>query len=97
MRDFVPLRPGHVVHLPVRATVQGPPHIGHIRSGVAFDVLRRWLTPKGYDVAFIRNVTDIDDKILTRPPSGPSVVGVGRHLRARVRGGLRRAGVLPPR
>ena len=46
--------------------MQGLPHIGHVRSGVAFDVLRRWLTAKGYDVAFIRNVTDIDDKILTK-------------------------------
>ena len=46
--------------------MQGLPHIGHVRSGVAFDVLRRWLMAKGYDVAFIRNVTDIDDKILNK-------------------------------
>jgi cysteinyl-tRNA synthetase len=46
------------------ATVQAPPHIGHVRSGVNFDILRRWLTKSGYDVTFIRNVTDIDDKIL---------------------------------
>ena len=46
------------------ATVQGAPHIGHVRSGVNFDILRRWLTKSGYDVTFIRNVTDIDDKIL---------------------------------
>jgi cysteinyl-tRNA synthetase len=46
------------------ATVQAPPHIGHIRSGVNFDILRRWLIASGYDVTFIRNVTDIDDKIL---------------------------------
>jgi cysteinyl-tRNA synthetase len=46
------------------ATVQAAPHIGHVRSGVNFDILRRWLTKSGYDVTFIRNVTDIDDKIL---------------------------------
>ena len=46
------------------ATVQAAPHIGHVRSGVNFDILRRWLTKIGYDVTFIRNVTDIDDKIL---------------------------------
>jgi len=46
------------------ATVQAPPHIGHIRSGINFDILRRWLLSSGYEVTFIRNVTDIDDKIL---------------------------------
>ena len=46
------------------ATVQANPHIGHIRSGVNFDILRRWLIASGFDVTFIRNVTDIDDKIL---------------------------------
>lgn len=48
------------------ATPQAQPHIGHVRSGVAFDILRRWLLAKGLDVAFVRNVTDIDDKILTK-------------------------------
>ncbi|WP_299564221.1 cysteine--tRNA ligase [uncultured Mycolicibacterium sp.] len=66
VRDFVPLRTGHVSIYLCGATVQGLPHIGHVRSGVAFDVLRRWLLAKGYDVAFIRNVTDIDDKILNK-------------------------------
>ena len=59
VRDFAPLRPGHVSIYLCGATVQGLPHIGHVRSGVAFDVLRRWLSAKGFDVAFIRNVTDI--------------------------------------
>jgi len=66
VRDFVPLRAGHVSIYLCGATVQGQPHIGHVRSGVAFDILRRWLTARGYDVAFIRNVTDIDDKILNK-------------------------------
>ena len=66
VRDFVPLRPGQASIYLCGATVQGLPHIGHVRSGVAFDVLRRWLMAKGFDVAFIRNVTDIDDKILTK-------------------------------
>lgn len=66
VRDFVPLRPGHVSIYLCGATVQGLPHIGHVRSGVAFDILRRWLLARGYDVAFIRNVTDIEDKILAK-------------------------------
>ena len=61
---FVPLQPGKVGIYLCGATVQAPPHIGHIRSGVNFDILRRWLTSIGYDVTFVRNVTDIDDKIL---------------------------------
>jgi cysteinyl-tRNA synthetase len=61
---FVPLKPGKVGIYLCGATVQAPPHIGHIRSGVNFDILRRWLTAIGYDVTFVRNVTDIDDKIL---------------------------------
>ena len=48
------------------ATPQSSPHIGHLRSGVAFDIVRRWFLATGYDVAFVRNVTDIDDKILTK-------------------------------
>jgi cysteinyl-tRNA synthetase len=66
VRDFVPLRDGHVSIYLCGATVQGLPHIGHVRSAVAFDLLRRWLMARGFDVAFIRNVTDIDDKILNR-------------------------------
>ena len=61
---FTPLNPGKVGIYLCGATVQAPPHIGHIRSGVNFDILRRWLTAIGYDVTFVRNVTDIDDKIL---------------------------------
>ena len=64
VREFVPIAPGKVGIYLCGATVQAPPHVGHIRSGVSFDVLRRWLMARGYDVTFIRNVTDIDDKII---------------------------------
>ncbi|MQA83789.1 MAG: cysteine--tRNA ligase [Streptosporangiales bacterium] len=64
VREFVPLTPGKVTFYLCGATVQAAPHIGHIRSGVAFDVLRRWLARNGYEVTFCRNVTDVDDKII---------------------------------
>ncbi|MBK4147122.1 cysteine--tRNA ligase [Corynebacterium macginleyi] len=65
-RDFDPIRPGHASIYLCGATPQAQPHIGHLRSAVAFDILRRWLLAQGYDVALVRNVTDIDDKILTK-------------------------------
>jgi cysteinyl-tRNA synthetase len=61
---FTSIKAGEVGIYLCGATVQAPPHIGHVRSGVNFDILRRWLTKSGYNVTFIRNVTDIDDKIL---------------------------------
>ncbi len=66
IRDFAPLRAGHVGIYLCGLTVQSEPHVGHVRSAVNFDVLRRWLTARDYDVTFIRNITDIDDKILIK-------------------------------
>jgi cysteinyl-tRNA synthetase len=66
VRDFVPLETGRVGIYLCGPTVQSEPHVGHVRSGVNFDVLRRWLAARGYDVTFIRNITDIDDKILVK-------------------------------
>ena len=65
-RDFVPLRAGAASMYVCGATVQGLPHIGHVRSSLNYDVLRRWLAHGGLDVALVRNVTDIDDKILRK-------------------------------
>jgi len=66
VRDFVPLVEGAAGIYVCGLTVQSEPHVGHIRSGVNFDVLQRWLRSSGYDVTFIRNTTDIDDKILAK-------------------------------
>ncbi|MEO8220818.1 MAG: cysteine--tRNA ligase [Specibacter sp.] len=66
VRDFVPLAEGRASVYYCGATVQGEPHIGHVRSALAFDQLTRWLTAKGLDVTVVRNVTDIDDKILLK-------------------------------
>ncbi|WP_370077054.1 cysteine--tRNA ligase [Streptacidiphilus sp. MAP12-16] len=66
VRDFVPLVPGCVSIYLCGATVQAAPHIGHIRSGLNFDIMRRWFAYRGYDVTFVRNVTDIDDKIIAK-------------------------------
>jgi cysteinyl-tRNA synthetase len=66
VREFTPLRAGQASVYVCGLTVQGPPHIGHIRFAIAFDVLRRWLVATGSAVTYVRNVTDIDDKILAK-------------------------------
>jgi cysteinyl-tRNA synthetase len=66
VRDFEPRIPGQASVYLCGLTVQSEPHIGHLRSGVNYDVLRRWLILGGLDVTFIRNITDIDDKVLAK-------------------------------
>lgn len=63
---FKPAKPGQVGMYVCGATVQSSPHIGHIRAAIAFDVVRRWMLRLGYKVTFVRNVTDIDDKIMKK-------------------------------
>jgi cysteinyl-tRNA synthetase len=66
VRDFVPREAGKVGIYLCGLTVQSEPHIGHLRSGVNYDVLRRWFLRSGYDVTFIRNITDVDDKVIAK-------------------------------
>src|SRR5437867_9760930 len=64
--EFVPLTPGEVRMYVCGVTPYDYSHIGHARSAVAFDVIRRWLEHKGFRVTTVRNYTDIDDKIIAR-------------------------------
>ncbi|MBV9450320.1 MAG: cysteine--tRNA ligase [Streptosporangiaceae bacterium] len=84
VREFTPLVPGKASVYLCGATVQAPPHIGHLRSGVVFDVLIRWLEASGYQVTFCRNVTDIEDKILRKATEEgvPSWIIAERNQRA---------------
>jgi cysteinyl-tRNA synthetase len=64
--DFEPLEPGHVRMYVCGITVYDHVHVGHARSQIAFDVVRRWLRASGYRVTYVRNITDVDDKIIDR-------------------------------
>jgi cysteinyl-tRNA synthetase len=64
--DFSPAEPGHVRMYVCGMTVYDLCHLGHARSMIAFDVVQRWLKASGYQVTYVRNVTDIEDKIIKR-------------------------------
>jgi cysteinyl-tRNA synthetase len=97
VRDFVPLEEGKAGIYVCGLTVQSEPHVGHVRSAVNFDVLRRWLTVNGYDVHFIRNVTDIDDKILAKAAEqGRPWYNLAYAMHAELTTALASINVLPP-
>ncbi|WP_330458540.1 cysteine--tRNA ligase [Streptomyces sp. NBC_00820] len=97
IRDFTPAKPGCVSIYLCGATVQAAPHIGHIRSGLNFDIMRRWFEYRGYDVTFIRNVTDIDDKIITKAAEqGRPWWSIGYENERAFNDGYAALGCLPP-
>ena len=96
-RAFTPLVPGEVSMYLCGATVQSNPHVGHVRSGIVFDVLTRWLRESGYKVTLCRNVTDIDDKILARGiEEGRPWWAVAQHYERVFAGAYDALGCIPP-
>ncbi|UYN82676.1 MAG: cysteine--tRNA ligase [Microcella sp.] len=87
---------GHVGMYVCGPTVQSAPHIGHLRSALAYDLWRRWLTARGYTVTFIRNVTDIDDKILAAETPDEPWYAVAYRVELDFTAGYRALGILPP-
>jgi cysteinyl-tRNA synthetase len=97
VRPFEPIEPGKASIYLCGATVQGEPHIGHLRSGLNFDILWRWLAHSGYQVTMVRNITDIDDKILAKAAEAgvPWWAHAARYEQA-FRDGYALLGCLPP-
>ena len=98
LRDFVPITEGKAGIYVCGLTTQGAPHIGHVRFAVAFDILRRWLIRgHGFDVTLIRNVTDIDDKILAKSAEVGATWWAWSYANERAtNNALALLGVLPP-
>ncbi|HEX5183232.1 MAG TPA: cysteine--tRNA ligase [Allosphingosinicella sp.] len=74
-RPFAPLVPGKVSLYVCGQTVYDAPHLGHARKEIGFDIVVRWLEASGYDVAYVRNITDIDDKIIERAEANGETIG----------------------
>lgn len=97
VEDLQPVIPGHVGIYLCGATVQGSPHVGHLRSAVSFDTLIRWLRRSGIDVTYVRNVTDIDDKILAKSTeAGAQWWAWAYRYEQEFAAAYRTLGVLPP-
>lgn len=96
MRDFTPITPGQVGMYVCGPTVQSSPHIGHLRSALVYDLLRRWLNYRGFAVTFVRNVTDIDDKVLANASEAEPWWALAYRIELEFTAGYNRLGILPP-
>lgn len=97
--DLVPLKAGEIGMYVCGPTVQSSPHIGHLRSALVYDLWRRWLTYRGFTVTLVRNVTDIDDKILASAEAGGSTEqwwALAYRFELEFTDGYSRLGILPP-
>ena len=97
-QEFVPIVPGKVGMYVCGMTVYDYCHLGHARVLVVFDMVYRWLKASGYDVNYVRNITDIDDKIIKRAAeNGESIHALTAALHRRDARGCRCAGRAAPR
>jgi cysteinyl-tRNA synthetase len=94
--DFVPREAGKVGMYVCGPTVQSSPHIGHLRSALAYDLWRRWFSYRGLDVTFVRNVTDIDDKVLDNASENDPWWAVAYRVELEFTRGYNALGILPP-
>ncbi len=96
VRELAPVKPGHVGLYFCGPTVQSAPHVGHLRSALIYDQLRRWLTYRGYAVTVVRNVTDIDDKILANATEAEPWWALAYRIDREFSAAYYRLNILPP-
>lgn len=96
VRPLQPLVPGRIGLYVCGPTVQSSPHIGHLRSALAYDLLRRWLVHRGNAVTMVRNVTDIDDKVLSSATEAEPWWALAHRVELEFQDAYRAIGIQPP-